>query len=70
MPAASTIHFEYLKTEQQLELISDTKAVRNYQDTGFRSQFFKAYAEAKENLGAGAVKRISKFLESFALANR
>lgn len=45
---------EYLKTEQQLELISDTKAVRNYQDNYFRKLgFTKLTLKQKENLGVG-----------------
>ena len=45
---------EYLKTEQQLELISDTKAVRNYQDNDFRKLgFTKLTLKQKENLGVG-----------------
>ncbi|MEZ9661577.1 DUF2960 domain-containing protein [Vibrio sp. 10N.261.52.F3] len=45
---------EYLKTEQQLELISDTKAVRNYQDNYFRKLgFTKLTLKQKDNLGVG-----------------
>jgi 3-deoxy-D-arabino-heptulosonate 7-phosphate (DAHP) synthase len=45
---------EYLKTEQQLELILDTKAVRNYQDNYFRKLgFTKLTLKQKENLGVG-----------------
>ncbi|MBW3697828.1 DUF2960 domain-containing protein [Vibrio sp. T187] len=48
---------EYLKTEQQLELISDTKAVRNYQDNYFRKLgFSKLTLKQKENLGVGKKK--------------
>lgn len=49
---------EYLKTEQQLELISDTKAVRNYQDNYFRKLgFTKLTLKQKENLGVGKKKK-------------
>lgn len=49
---------EYLKTEQQLELISDTKAVRNYQDNYFRKLgFTKLTLKQKENLGVGKKNR-------------
>ncbi|MFA0472133.1 DUF2960 domain-containing protein [Vibrio sp. 10N.222.51.E8] len=49
---------EYLKTEQQLELISDTKAVRNYQDNYFRKLgFTKLTLKQKDNLGVGKKKR-------------
>lgn len=49
---------EYLKTEQQLELISDTKAVRNYQDNYFRKLgFTKLTLKQKNNLGVGKKKK-------------
>ena len=49
---------EYLKTEQQLELISDTKAVRNYQDNYFRKLgFTKRTLKQKDNLGVGQKKK-------------
>ncbi|UPR56690.1 DUF2960 domain-containing protein [Vibrio sp. ED004] len=49
---------EYLKTEQQLELISDTKAVRNYQDNYFRKLgFSKLTLKQKDNLGVGKKKK-------------
>ncbi|CAK1695762.1 DUF2960 family protein [Vibrio crassostreae] len=49
---------EYLKTEQQLELISDTKAVRNYQDNYFRKLgFTKLTLKQKDNLGVGKKKK-------------
>ncbi|WP_210447005.1 DUF2960 family protein [Vibrio crassostreae] len=49
---------KYLKTEQQLELISDTKAVRNYQDNYFRKLgFTKLTLKQKDNLGVGKKKK-------------
>ncbi|WP_394250985.1 DUF2960 domain-containing protein [Vibrio profundi] len=49
---------EYLKTEQQLEVISDTKAVRNYQDNYFRKLgFTKLTLKQKDNLGVGKKKK-------------
>ena len=49
---------EYLKTEQQLEFISDTKAVRNYQDNYFRKLgFTKLTLKQKDNLGVGKKKK-------------
>ncbi|MGF1741404.1 DUF2960 domain-containing protein [Vibrio profundum] len=48
---------EYLKMEQQLEAISDTKAVRNYRDAHFRKLGFgKITLQQKENLGVGKKK--------------
>ena len=45
---------EYLKMELQLELISDTKAVRNYRDNHFKKLGFgKIALKAKENRGVG-----------------
>ncbi|MFM2589987.1 DUF2960 domain-containing protein [Vibrio sp. TBV020] len=45
---------EYLKMEQQIEAISDTKAVRNYRDNHFKKLGFgKITLAQKENLGVG-----------------
>ncbi|PMH46547.1 DUF2960 domain-containing protein [Vibrio sp. 10N.286.49.B3] len=45
---------EYLKMEQQIEMISDTKAVRNYRDNHFRKLgFSKLTLAQKENRGVG-----------------
>ena len=45
---------EYLKMEQQIEAISDTKAVRNYRDNHFKKLgFTKITLAQKENLGVG-----------------
>ncbi|MFV0446856.1 MAG: DUF2960 family protein [Vibrio sp.] len=45
---------EYLKMEQQLEHISDTKAVRNYLDNHFKKLGFCVFTlKPKENLGVG-----------------
>ncbi|NVD06693.1 DUF2960 domain-containing protein [Vibrio sp. JPW-9-11-11] len=45
---------EYLKMEQQIEAISDTKAVRNYRDNHFRKLGFgKITLKQKENRGVG-----------------
>lgn len=45
---------EYLKMEQQIEAISDTKAVRNYRDNHFRKLGFgKITLEQRENRGVG-----------------
>ncbi|MGD8116790.1 MULTISPECIES: DUF2960 domain-containing protein [unclassified Vibrio] len=44
----------YLKMEQQIEAISDTKAVRNYRDNHFKKLgFSKITLAQKENLGVG-----------------
>ncbi|EGA68935.1 hypothetical protein VISI1226_21064 [Vibrio sinaloensis DSM 21326] len=44
----------YLKMEQQIEAVSDTKAVRNYRDNHFRKLGFeKLTLKQKENLGVG-----------------
>ncbi|WP_100752287.1 DUF2960 domain-containing protein [Vibrio salilacus] len=44
----------YLKMEQQIEAISDTKAVRNYRDNHFRKLgFSKITLKQKENRGVG-----------------
>ncbi|MDA9556127.1 DUF2960 domain-containing protein [Vibrio sp.] len=44
----------YLKMEQQIEAISDTKAVRNYRDNHFRKLGFgKITLKPKENFGVG-----------------
>ncbi|WP_047043965.1 DUF2960 domain-containing protein [Vibrio mexicanus] len=48
---------EYLKMEQQIEAISDTKAVRNYRDNHFRKLGFgKITLKQRENLGVGKKK--------------
>ncbi|WP_412498217.1 DUF2960 family protein [Vibrio furnissii] len=45
---------DYLKMEQQIEAISDTKAVRNYRDNHFRKQGFGLITmQPKENFGVG-----------------
>ncbi|TFH92332.1 DUF2960 domain-containing protein [Vibrio ouci] len=45
---------EYLKMEQQIEAISDTKSMRNYRDNHFRKLGFgKITLAQKENLGVG-----------------
>ena len=45
---------EYLKMEQQIEAISDTKAMRNYRDNHFRKLGFdKITLKQKENRGVG-----------------
>ncbi|ELV8725838.1 DUF2960 domain-containing protein [Vibrio fluvialis] len=45
---------DYLKMEQQIEAISDTKAVRNYRDNHFKKLGFGAITlQAKENFGVG-----------------
>ena len=47
----------YLKMEQQIEAISDTKAVRNYRDNHFKKLgFSKITLAQKENLGVGKKK--------------
>ncbi|EEX92390.1 hypothetical protein VIOR3934_21601 [Vibrio orientalis CIP 102891 = ATCC 33934] len=44
----------YLKMEQQIEAISDTKSVRNYRDNHFQKLGFgKITLAQKENLGVG-----------------
>ncbi|WP_070971473.1 DUF2960 domain-containing protein [Vibrio sonorensis] len=45
---------DYLKMEQQIEAVSDTKAVRNYRDNHFRKLGFeKITMKQKENRGVG-----------------
>ncbi|EGR0750777.1 DUF2960 domain-containing protein [Vibrio vulnificus] len=45
---------DYLKMEQQIEAISDTKAVRNYRDNHFKKLGFGVITmKQKENLGVG-----------------
>ncbi|CAM2899364.1 MULTISPECIES: DUF2960 domain-containing protein [Vibrio] len=45
---------DYLKMELQLELISDSKAVRNYRDNHFKKLGFGVITmKPKENLGVG-----------------
>jgi len=45
---------DYLKMEQQLEHISDTKAVRNYRDNHFKKLGFGTITlKPKENFGVG-----------------
>ncbi|MGL6261780.1 DUF2960 family protein [Vibrio sp. WXL103] len=45
---------DYLKMEQQIEAISDTKAVRNYRDNHFKKLGFgKITLEQRENKGVG-----------------
>ncbi|GAB2660340.1 MULTISPECIES: DUF2960 domain-containing protein [Vibrio] len=45
---------EFLKMELQLEMVSDTKAVRNYRDNHFKKLGFgKITLKPKENLGVG-----------------
>ncbi|CAM4406778.1 DUF2960 domain-containing protein [Vibrio astriarenae] len=45
---------DFLKMEQQIEAISDTKAVRNYRDNHFRKLGFgKITLEQRENRGVG-----------------
>jgi len=45
---------DYLKMEQQIEQISDTKAVRNYRDNHFKKLGFGMITlKPKENLGIG-----------------
>ncbi|MDF2152221.1 DUF2960 domain-containing protein [Vibrio sp. CAU 1672] len=45
---------DYLKMEQQIEAVSDTKAMRNYRDNHFRKLgFTKITLAQKENLGVG-----------------
>lgn len=49
---------QYLKMEQQIEAISDTKAVRNYRDNHFRKLGFeKITLKQKDNLGVGKKDR-------------
>lgn len=48
---------DFLKMEQQLEAVSDTKAVRDYRDNYFRKLgFSKITLAQKENLGVGKKK--------------
>ncbi|UUM31742.1 DUF2960 domain-containing protein [Vibrio japonicus] len=48
----------YLKMEQQIEAVSDTKAVRNYRDNHFRKLGFeKLTLKQKENRGVGEKNR-------------
>ena len=48
---------EYLKMEQQIEAISDTKTVRNYRDNHFKKLgFSRITLQQKENLGVGKKK--------------
>ena len=45
---------DYLKMEQQIEAVSDTKAVRDYRDNYFRKLGFgKITLAQKENRGVG-----------------
>ncbi|NOH63309.1 DUF2960 family protein [Vibrio sp. RE88] len=45
---------EFLKMEQQIEAVSDTKAMRNYRDNHFRKLGFeKITLQQKQNLGVG-----------------
>ncbi|MDG3088153.1 DUF2960 family protein [Vibrio hannami] len=45
---------EYLKMEQQVEAVSDTKAVRDYRDSYFKKLGFgKITLAQKENRGVG-----------------
>ncbi|MGD8111756.1 DUF2960 family protein [Vibrio sp. TRT 21S02] len=45
---------DFLKMEQQIEAISDTKAVRNYRDNHFNKLGFgKITLQQKENRGVG-----------------
>lgn len=49
---------DYLKMEQQLEAVSDTKAVRNYRDNYFKKLGFGTITlQQKENLGVGKKTR-------------
>ncbi|MEZ8823824.1 DUF2960 domain-containing protein [Vibrio amylolyticus] len=44
----------FLKMEQQIEAVSDTKAVRNYRDNHFQKLGFgKITLKKKDNLGVG-----------------
>ena len=46
---------DYLKMEQQIEAVSDTKAVRNFRDNHFRKLGFdKITLTQKENRGIGS----------------
>ncbi len=48
----------YLKMEQQIEAVSDTKAVRNYRDNHFRKLGFdKITLKQRENRGVGEKNR-------------
>ncbi|NUW67533.1 DUF2960 domain-containing protein [Vibrio coralliilyticus] len=45
---------EFLKMEQQIEAVSDTKAMRNYRDNHFKKLGFeKITLQQKQNLGVG-----------------
>ena len=45
---------EFLKMEQQIEAVSDTRAMRNYRDNHFRKLGFeKITLKQKENRGVG-----------------
>ncbi|CAM2938367.1 DUF2960 domain-containing protein [Vibrio ordalii] len=45
---------DFLKMEQQLEMISDAKSVRNYRDNHFKKLgFSKLTLQQKENVGVG-----------------
>ncbi|MFB9134144.1 DUF2960 domain-containing protein [Vibrio olivae] len=47
----------YLKMEQQIEAVSDTKAVRNYRDNHFaKLGFGKITLKPKDNIGVGQKK--------------
>ncbi len=48
---------DYLRMEQQIEAVSDTKAVRNYRDNHFRKLGFdRITLQQKDNLGVGKKK--------------
>ncbi|CCO46440.1 hypothetical protein VINI7043_16168 [Vibrio nigripulchritudo ATCC 27043] len=48
---------DYLKMEQQVEAVSDTKAVRDFRDNHFKKLGFgKITLAQKENLGVGKKK--------------
>ena len=48
---------EFLKMEQQIEAVSDTKAARDYRDNYFKKLGFdKITLEQKKNLGVGKKK--------------
>lgn len=49
---------EYLKMEQQIEAVSDTKAVRNYRDNHFRKLGFSSITlKPKQHSGIGEKNR-------------
>ncbi|MCF7353378.1 DUF2960 family protein [Vibrio sp. CK2-1] len=49
---------EYLKMEQSIEAVSDTKTVRNYRDAHFKKLGFgKITLMPKENIGIGQKKK-------------